>query len=363
MNRLPNNVIVFAGEGNTAPYEMFQDYWNHYRSLNGAKNVTFRQHNAEGKAISFESKEREMNDILRKEVARLSNVPMEGIASVKWATFAVVSALIEAILPETIIDSIGAYTEVRSGGFGDSFAFDVRPRDLFTVSKSGKAKRQAEIQKQFVGQTTVLPEMHQITVGVSLYRVLSGKESLADFVAKATRSLETQMTVDVYNAFATAMAALSNAATTGLRVAGYTQSNLVEYAQKVQAYNMGAKPIVMGTQLALQNVLPAGSNYRFMLDSDYVKIGYIQTAFGYDLMAIPQVANWSNPFDLLIDDTKLWIVSPSTDKLVKLCLEGSVLSNTTDTFANANLTQTTTLWKSWKAQVISSSVAACLELS
>lgn len=372
MNKLSNNIIAFAGADNTAPYEKFQDLFRHYRStLGGAKNLSFRTHNEEGKVISFEEKENKMNAILRAEIARMSGVSLDGMVfeqwcnhpSVKWATFAVVSAMIEAILPETIIDSVGVYTDVRTGGFGDSFAFDIKPRDLFVVSKAGRSRKQAEVQRSFNGQVTILPEMRQISVGVTLFRVLAGKESLAEFVMKATRSLETQMTVDVYNAFATAMAALSNTANTGLRVAGYTQSNLVEYAQKVQAYNMGAKPVIMGTQLALQNILPADANYRYMLESDYVKIGYVPSAFGFDLMVVPQVAKWADPFDMVIDDTKLWIVSPGVDKLVKLCLEGSVISNVDDTFANANLTQNATMFKSYGVGIATSAVAATIELS
>lgn len=369
MNKLSNNVVAFSG-GNTAPYEMFQDLFRHYRSLNGSKNLDFRTFDADGKPVSFDKKEEKMNQVLRSEIARMAAVSPEGMPfeqwvsnpQVKWATFAVISAMIEAILPETIIESVGTYCDVRVGGFGDSFAFDIKPRDLFVVSKAGRSRKQAEIQKSFNGQVTILPEMRQISVGVSLFRVLAGKESLAEFVMKATRSLETQMTVDVYNTFATAMAALSNTATTGLRVAGYTQSNLVEYAQKVQAYNMGSKPVIMGTQLALQNILPADANYRYMLESDYVKVGYIPSAFGFDLMVVPQVANWSNPFDMVIDDTKLWIVSPGVDKLVKLCLEGSVISNVDDAFANANLAQNATLFKSYGLGIATSAVAATVEL-
>ena len=54
---------------------------------------------------------------------------------VVWATFAVVEAMIDAILPLTLIDSIGTYTEIRNIGFGDSASFDIAPRSLMTVSQ------------------------------------------------------------------------------------------------------------------------------------------------------------------------------------------------------------------------------------
>ena len=216
--------------------------------------------------------------------------------------------------------------------------------------------------KQFRGQVTVLPEMREMTVAVSLMRVLAGKESLADFVSKAVRSIETAVTVDVYNTFATAMAAVSNTAVSGLRVSGYTQSDFVNLSQKVAAYT-NTKPVAIGTQRALANILPADANYRYNLDaSDYVKLGYIRNFQGTDIMVLPQVADWANPFQLLLSDTTVWIIAPSANKLVKLVLEGNTLSHTDDTFANANLLQTTTLMKSWGTAIATNSIAAEIAL-
>jgi hypothetical protein len=172
------------------------------------------------------------------------------------------------------------------------------------------------------------------------------------------------MTVDVYNTFATAMAALpASPANTALRVSGYSQADLVDLATKVTAFNAGQKAIVMGTRKALLNVLPDDANYRYMLESEYVKLGYVRTINNYDVMPLEQVADWENPFALKLDDTKLWIVSPSSQKLVKLCLEGSTLSNTTAPFDNADLTQSTTLTKSYGQAIATNSVAATIELS
>jgi hypothetical protein len=374
--KMPSNVLAFAGT-QTKVYEMFVDYWHNYQKLNDStKNVEFQQYrkdeNGKDVLITFGEKEEAMNAALRKEIMRVAGVtelasefPIEQWAahpSINWATFAVVSVLIDMILPETIIQSIGMYTDVRSIGWGDSAAFDVTPRDLFVVSKSGRGKRVGEMHKQFKGQVVVLPELRELSVQVSLYRVLAGKESLAEFVAKAVRSLETAMTVDVYTVFATAMAALPTTTSYELRFAGYSQENLVKLAQRVTAYNGGAKAVILGTQAALQNVLPADANYRYTLESDYVKIGYIPTAFGYDIMALPQVAAWATPFSLALDDAKIYLVSPSSQKLVKLVLEGSTLSNTTGVYDNANLTQSTTLFKSWGSAIATNSAAGCITL-
>jgi len=370
--KTPTNVLQFSGgEANLAPYVMFYDYWKHYRSMNGAKNVEFQTHKADGTTISFSEKEDQMNAALRKEIVRIAGVgdmtalPLEQWVSnpmISWATFAVVSAMIDMILPESVIESIGVYTDVRTIGWGDSASFDVSPRDLFVVSKAGHAQRTAEMHKQFKGQVTLIPEMREISVEVALYKVLSGAESLAEFVMKVARSMETAMSLDVYSVFAAAMDALPATASTGLRVAGYTQAVLTSMAQRVSGWNGGAKAIIMGTPLALATVLPNDANYRYMLESEYVKLGYIRTAFGYDVMALPQVVDTATPWGTAISDERLWVVSPSSQKLVKLVLEGSTLSNTTGVFQNANLSQSATIWKSWVAGIATNAVAGVITI-
>jgi hypothetical protein len=369
--RIPSNVLNFAaGEKNMAPYIMFRDYWNHYRSNGGAKNVEFSKVDDKGNPISFEEKEALMNAAFKREIARVAGVnfadfPLEAYATnpqVNWATFAIVSAMVDMILPESIIETTGLYTDVRVIPWGDSASFEIKPRDLFVVSKAGHAKRTSEVKKQFNGQVNILPEMRELSTQVSLYKVLAGTESLADFTAKVVRSMETQLTVDAYNAFATAMAALPSTTTTGLQVSGYSQASLVRLCQQVGAWNQGAKPIVVGTQLALVSVLPDDANYRYTLNDEFVSLGYIKTAFGYDVMCLPQVADITTPFGTVISNSYLWIVSPSSQKILKLVLEGSTLSNTTAPFQNANLTQSTTIYKSWGLGVATNAVAGIITL-
>lgn len=370
--RIPSNVLTFAN-GKTDLYEMFGDYWSEYRSKNGKQGLSFSNVDKNGKAISFDQKGEALNAALKREILRVAGVanldefPLESLSSnpnVVWATFAIVNNLADMVLPETMVDSIGMYTEVRTGGFGDSFVFDVKPRDLFVVSKSGRGKRTAELQNQYNSQVSLIPEPRMVSVYVSLYRVLAGHESLAEFVMKAIRSMESEMTRDVYTAWTTAFTSLPTTPTDGeLKFAGYSQESLIKLAQRVTAWNNGQKAVIVGTQLALQNVLPTDANYRYTLESDYVKIGYIPTAFGYDIMMLPQVADWKTNFKTFLDDTRMYVISPSAGKPVKLCLEGSTISHTTGNFDAATLTQSTTLSKSWKAGVVASSIAGLITLS
>lgn len=360
---IPTNYLTFAEDGRIQA--KFMDYWNHFRAVEQHKDVEYDH------TLTFAEKESQLNKALVKEIVRRSGVNYAREDNLgEWFThpliahemFAVVNALVDMVLPDTIIDTIGLYTDVRQGAFGDNFSFDIEPRDIFVVSKAGNAQRTTEINRQFRGQKTITPESRQLTVGVSMYSVLAGKESLANLVSKCVRSIETAMTLDAYDTFAAGMTALSNTTTTGLRIAGYSQANLIRLCEQVGAWSMGAKPMVVGTATALLNVLPDDANYRYTLNDPYVTLGYIPTINGYDVMRMPQVADISTFAALKIANDRLWIIAPGSQKIVKLCLEGNTLSDTSDVWKNADLTQTTTLVKKFATGIVTNAVAGVITL-
>ncbi len=363
---ISNQIKLFAGE-NVNIYEQFKDYFNQYKATFHDAKVSFDN------TVSLDEKEKRLNAGLLKEIERVSgikndtNLAPEVFAmnpQTVWATFAVVGAMIDMILPDSIIESTGLYTEVRNIGFGDNASFDVKPRDLFVVSKHGRARRMTELKKQFVGQVTINPELREISVQASLYRILSGHESLAEFAMKAVRSIETAMARDIYTTFDTAMEALpATPVNEQLKATGYDYETMISFAQKVGAWNGGAKPVIVGTQLALSKIIPNDANYRYFVDSDYVKVGYLKTIGGYDTMVLPQVPDVRTPYKMALNDKKIYIVSPSSQKLVKAVIEGSTMTNTTGQFDMANLLQTTTMMKSWGTGIATNAIAAQITLA
>ena len=93
------------------------------------------------------------------------------------------------------------------------------------------------------------------------------------------------------------------------------------------------------------------------------KVGYIRTAFGYDVMALPQVADWRTEFKLMLDDNNVYVLSPSANKLVKLVLEGATLSNVSGMYDRANLTQDATLYKAWGTAIATNALAGIITLA
>lgn len=358
---------VEVGSTKVNPVALFKDYFRNYREANGLAKKNFEY----DKTVSLEEKDTKLNKAIlaavekytgTKKPEELSFEAWANFSNVKEMTFAIVSAMIDAVLPETIIDDIGLYTDVRNGAWGDSFAFDVKPRELFTVSQSGHGKRTGFIQKQFKGTKTLLPVNHEVTVETSLYRVLAGKESLGEFSVKVVRSIESQMTYDCYDAMHAALTAVSMPSE--LKLTGFTQDSAIKLAQTVTAWNGGHTAMFVGTKNALNKILPYNANYRYDLESDYVKIAHVKEFGGFALMELPQIADYSSTnFGLKLDDSTVYVISPTADKLVKLGLEGATLSYTSKVEGNANLTQDATFQKAWDAQVITSAIAGSITVA
>jgi len=364
--KMTSQAMNFA-KSNEDLFKKYQDTMNHWLHKNEGLDTDY---NAE---FSLDEKESQLSDALIEATLKRAGADYAVGQKVDvWFNdrhiqehlFAIVGEMVDANIPDTINRSIGAYTDIRVGGFGDSFNFDVKSNDLFLVSRAGRGKRNSEIHREFKGQTSIIPEARQLSAGVNMYRVLSGHASLAELTMKIIKSIETEITKDTYDVFYAAMDAIDSTATTGLLVSGYTQETLVRICGQVGAWNNGAKPIVMGTQLAMVNVLPDDANYRYTLDSDYAKLGYVKTAFGYDTMVIPQIANRATQFGAnVISNDRLWILSPGAPKLLKLCLEGKTLSFLDGAMDNANLSQNVSFMKMWKSAFCSNSVAGVIQLT
>lgn len=115
--------------------------------------------------------------------------------------------------------------------------------------------------------------------------------------------------------------------------------------------------------MRIKSLIDNKLNYRYDLESEYFKVGHVRTASGFDTLVLEQFANWATPFSVLLSDANVYFISPGVNKLLKLCIEGSTLSNTGGPWDNSNLTQNATFVKFWKNAVVTNAVAGLLTIS
>lgn len=196
-----------------------------------------------------------------------------------------------------------------------------------------------------------------------MFAVFAGREDLAEMVRRAVMSIETRMTADATNALATGMAQGTYPAALSIQGAFNTQT-MIKLAETVQAYNYGAKPIILGTASALTNVVGDSSmGFRGNYDAANGSINLLSDFYGYTLFQLPQVATGDySTMSLALPDDTLFVVSPAIDKLVKL-VASNTLTNSNDYYQNADITSNFSLRRSWDAVFMSAGFGGMFKIT
>ena len=76
-----------------------------------------------------------------------------------------------------------------------------------------------------------------------------------------------------------------------------------------------------------------------------------------------QVADDTNatPYSLKLDDTKIYVVSPASDKIVKIGVFGGTFTHQDGDYDNANKQIENTTEKAWSVEIATNSVAGVIK--
>ena len=347
---MPNEVVQFAqtNGGNTDFYVAFQDYYFNRDKMDSEKHD-------------------KLQNAFFAEIIAKSGVSRDGLTteawvshpSVQWASFAVVDATVNAILPQVLTPAFGLFTDFRFVSLGDVVKFKIMPNQFFTVSKGGTGERTIHRQKDFAQDIIVAPVEHIVTVYTDMYRVLAGKEDIADFVARVVLAIEQAMYSDALNAL---MTGLNNLPTGTYNISGaFDMKTLVKMAETVQVYNAGVRPVIAGSATALMHVLPDSTlGYRGNYDANGGSIELIKNVYGYDVIKMNNAAAQGG--GLVLPDNKIFVVSPAQDKLVKGVVSNA-LTNSNQFYDNADLTSDYTTRKMWEFVYASAAKAGVYTVS
>lgn len=270
--------------------------------------------------------------------------------NVKWATFSLISEMLDIVVPETVLDQFYRFAEVKNVGWGDNLVFNVPNNDLFAVSQASNGVRKAARQRLHGTDVTLTPVNHILTVGEDLYRILAGKVNFGDFVTRVAQSVETQITIEVYNAIFGSYSALGTAYKNTGAFAQATWNNLI---QTVQGANRGLKVAAFGTKVALSKVLPDNQYFQFQLGEEYNQMGYLPNFQGTPLFMFDQ-AMVPNTDTLAISDNSIVLLSTGLEKIIKIGFEGETQIIQSEGFQNASLAVDYTIQKRWAVSLVAS---------
>lgn len=329
-----NQEIVTFAAGNTDCYVAFQDYFCN-------------------KAVQTSENHEKLNKAFFAEVNAKSGVNAEGLSteallshpSYRWSFFSVTEAVINAILPNILTDTIGLIADLRFVSLGDIVKFKIMPNQFFTVSKGGTGERTVHRQKDFAADVVISPVEHIVTVYVDMYRVMAGKEDIVDFIRRVVLAIEQSMYADILGALTIGLAAIPQGT---YNVTGaFDMGKLVKMAETVEVYNAGSRPMIVGSATALMKVLPDSTlGYRGNFDANGGSIELIKDVYGYDVMRLKNAA--AKAGGLVLPDDTVFVVSPAVDKLVKVAVSNA-LTNSNQFYDNADISQNYTMRKNWEA--------------
>ena len=365
------NVLNFSR--NVAESEPLKDIVNagvelvrHYQFENkiGEKHSQYAQF---AKGASYEEKNQIFNDSFSKAIASLSGLGSVGLTEfqfrnnpvVQTLTYAVVSQILDIILPQTILDNFYRLAEVKNVGWGDSLVFKVPSRNIFEVSKVSHGVRKGKRQRLGTSDITINPVMHEVTIYEEFYRIASGKTDFGMYVSNVAIAFETKITTDIYSSLYDSYSSLG----TEYKVnAAFAQEDFIQLVQRVKAANRGAQTICLGSKVALGNILPDNNNLKLGLGQEYIKMGYLASAFGVDFLELDQRIT-PNTDDFAINNTDLYVISLGMDKPVKVGFEGETVIKANNFGDNADLSMEHTILKAYEAKVATSAKYGIYRLS
>lgn len=346
---ITNELKKFAN-GNTDFYVAFDEYY------------ACKNNNRTPSIPMYEMAEKVSNGYFA-EIERLAGVkeadcPNSWMANpqVQWAAMAIVNEVVNSLIPQYMTNSLSPFVDFRTVGYGDTVKFDIKPRTLYVISRSGQGERTSFRQKSYKGNLILTPEEHLVTIFVDMASVLAKKEDLADFIRLAVISIEREMTIDAVKALNEGLSTTNNYPTQFIETGAFSAQTAVELAQRVQAYNYGAKPVFMGTAAALMKVLPDYSaGFRMDVAGADGSVKIMKDFYGYELIELTQIPSGNN-FGMLLDDNTLYVVSPSVDKIVKGVMSPT-LTNGNQFYDNADITQNFTMRRLWQFAFVSAGYA------
>lgn len=359
---LSNEIKMFAA-GNTKFYEQFCDYHFHKSAEEWGRKL-----GSYDASVALSVKHDKVNEAFFAEVERMSGMSRADGAeawvahpNTKWAAMAIINATVNAVLPAYVTGTLAPFVDFKTVSYGDVVNVKVLPRTLYTVSKGAHGERTTFRQKKYASNIVVAPIEHLITTYVDMFRVLSGKEDLAEAVRVIVVSIETEMNKEAIAALNTGLGAASYPSQF-IESGAFEAKTLITLGQRVQAYNNGIKPIVMGTAAALSNVLPDSSmGFRGNFDANGGSVRLIKDFYGFDLYELPQMPTGVN-YGLALSDDVLYIVSPGVNKIVTGVMSNT-LTNSNQFYDNADLTQNFTMRKDYAFEFIGGAFAGQYTIS
>lgn len=295
-----------------------------YERLGKDKYASFANTEIEGKVASYSQKSDVFNKALFAEAkamvgldGSMSNEMAITFPHFQRALFAIVEQILPRVYSKSDVSEILTFADVRSGADGDSNLFTIPSKFLLKINKSARGVRDTDYQRLHNANVVLTPEPRKGGVKLNIYEMAVGSYDFGEFINRVGMSFINKMNTEVVTTIYDSVSALA----TNFKEASYDEASFQTLADRVSAAN-SAEAIAFGSRIALRNLEPTNDYYKMGQGAERDAMGYLSTVVGVRAMALQQSVDPNDSYDFVIPNNKVLLISPATDKLVKIFLEG-----------------------------------------
>ncbi len=269
--------------------------------------------------------------------------------------------MVEAVKPITVNASgLALIAEIRYAEYGGVEEFVMESMKGFDVSEIGDRQKHTDSQRRVKTSKSVPMKQYGLTTITSLPEIWKGEAMVADDVMLMAKSI----TDKIYRlALAKFNASTLDTVVASKYVAGsWSDKTWIKKLQMINVEN-GKKPIIVGSAVALRDLLPSTTSLRVLLTDEYNgATGFMADFLGYKVIAFDPVSDSTATDGVLgLPDNRLLGMSADA-KPIKVVI-GKALTNGDGEWDNNDLSIRTTLRQEIGVDIVTCEKVAVCKLS
>lgn len=267
--------------------------------------------------------------------------------------FAIETKIIDTVNSKAEVEQSLLMAEIRNLADGDSETFDIGSKSLFKVEDAGYSNNVGgRLQYQFMKPEFLTPRPKDASIAVDLYQFNAIGFDFGKQMAKIAISFKVAM----YDSIIAAIFDTTPLVGTPFYKATFAKTTWQELANRVAGAN-GSPAMAYGTNIALGKASDTvGDKWAYGVSNEFVKNGFVRDIYGVSTMELQQAVNPNDSsYSFKVPDDKILILTPATDKPVKVVMEGQTFVVADDGRTNSINLKTYKYRQAWNTKIATQS--------
>jgi len=271
------------------------------------------------------------------------------------ALFAIETKIIDTVNSKSEVEQSLLMAETRNLADGDSESFDIGSKSLYKVEDTGYSNNSTRLQYQFMKPEFLTPRPKDAAIAIDLYQF----NAIGFDFGKQMAKLAISFRVAMYDSIIAAIFDTTPLIGTPFYKANFAKTTWQELANRVTGAN-GSPVMAYGTNIALSKASDTvGDKWAYGVSEEFVKNGFVRDLYGVNAMLLQQaVSSNDSNYTFKVPDDKILLLTPATDKPVKIVMEGQTFVIADDGRTNSINLKTYKYRQAWATKIATQSAYA-----